>query len=102
MYSIKNLLSKNPIQISGVVMAIMNLAIIMDWIEMSADGVAALNTALVALLGLFVTSATVNSAKLDELSDDGRVDLNGILLVVQLVFFVVAIFWFIDNAGWLD
>lgn len=69
MYSLKAVFTKNPIQISGVVMGGVNLAIIVDWLTLSADGVAALNIFLTGLLGLFVVTNTVNSAKLDELHD---------------------------------
>jgi hypothetical protein len=72
MYMLQNLAAKNPIQISGAIMAIINFFIIMDWIDMSADGVAALNVALVAVLGLFVVNATTNTAKLDELANGGN------------------------------
>jgi len=66
-----SLLTKNPIQISGAVMAIINFLIIMDWLEMTPDQVAALNVALVAVLGLFVVSTTTNTAKLEELDNGG-------------------------------
>lgn len=68
MYALKNLASRNPIQISAAIMAIVNFLIIMDWIEMSPEGVAGLNTAIVAVLGLFVVSTTTNTAKLEELA----------------------------------
>lgn len=33
--------------------------------------------------------------------EDGAVTLGEIVLVLEAIFFVVAILWFIDNAGWL-
>lgn len=62
-----NLMAKNPIQISGAVMAVLNFAIIMNWVNMTDIQVAAANSALGAVLGLFITSNTVNSKKLEEL-----------------------------------
>lgn len=71
MYNLKSLFNKNPVQISGTVLAIVNFCIIMDWLEMSTEAVAGLNVLMGSLLGLFVTSTTVNSAKLEEL-DNGK------------------------------
>lgn len=68
MYALKNLLTKNPIQLSGAVMAVVNALIVVGAIHLSGDAVAVLNTSLVAVFGLFVSSTTVNSQKLTELS----------------------------------
>lgn len=67
MFSLKEIFNRNPIQISGAVLALANFAIIMDWIDMTADQVAAGNGALGAILGLFVVTKTTNTAKLEEL-----------------------------------
>lgn len=67
MYSVRSLLSKNPVTISGAVMAWVNLAVIAEWLTWDAKTVAALNIALVSTLGVFVISTTVNTSKLDEL-----------------------------------
>lgn len=67
MYSARNLLEKNPIQLSGVVVAFVNLLMILDWINLAADAVAALNIFMVAFLGLFVTTKTTNRAGLQEI-----------------------------------
>lgn len=69
MYKVKNLLSKSPITISTAIIAVVNFALIMDWVDLSADAVSALNIALVAVLGLFVSSTTANKAVLEELAD---------------------------------
>lgn len=69
MYRLRNLLDKNPIQISGAVMALLNLLVIVDVVSVSADAVAASNTALILVLGLFVTTRTTNTAKLEDLSE---------------------------------
>lgn len=67
MYKLKNLKDKNPIQVSGSVIAVVNFAIIMDFIDMTGEQVAGLNTGLIALLGLFVAAKTSNNASLEEL-----------------------------------
>jgi hypothetical protein len=69
MYSARNLLEKNPIQLSGVVVAFVNLLMILDWIDLAADAVAALNIFMVAFLGLFVTTKTTNRAGLQEIEE---------------------------------
>lgn len=68
-YSLKALLDKNPVQIAGAAMTILNVPILAGWVHLTAVTVAALNPALVALLGLFVVSRTVNAASLTELDD---------------------------------
>lgn len=67
MYSVKNLINKNPIQLSTAVMAIVNFCIIVHWLTLHADAVAALNTVLVLVFGLFVTTQTTNTSKLNDL-----------------------------------
>lgn len=69
MYSVKNLVQKNPVQISGAVIAVLNVLIIAGWVVLDAKAVAALNTALIAVLGLFVSQATVNAAALRDAID---------------------------------
>lgn len=70
MYGLKNVLTKNPVQISGAVMAVVNLLIILSVFTMDGQAVAALNIALSSVLGLFVVANTTNTAKLEELSPD--------------------------------
>lgn len=68
MYSIKNLLSKNPIQISGVIVLALNFFIVMHWLPtMTVEQLGILNSLLVAALGLFVVQTTTNTAKLNEM-----------------------------------
>lgn len=69
MYSIKNLFTKSPVAISAAIIAIVNFCIVMDWIAMTAKGVASLNTALVVVLGLFVANTTSNNAVLNDIGD---------------------------------
>lgn len=69
MYSLKAVLQKSPVIISGAVIAVVNFCIIQEWIDLSAKGVASLNTALVLVLGLFVVNTTVNQAGLDEVHE---------------------------------
>lgn len=69
LYAIRNLLDKNPTQISAAVMAIVNLPILATWWTPPAAAVSGLNVALVLVLGLFVVTRTVNGAKLAELAD---------------------------------
>lgn len=117
MYSPKNLLQKNPIQISGALFAIANATIVSGWVEMTVEQLAAWETALLLVLGLFVASQTVNKAVLSELADSpptvdgtpvvtgeampakrkqrGAVDLKDILVLALIVLVVVLIiaFW---------
>lgn len=74
MYSLKALLTKTPVQISGAIIAIVNACIGADWITLSGKGVAAVDTILVMGLGLFVVSTTTNNAKLNELQDSSPRD----------------------------
>jgi hypothetical protein len=68
-YGLKNLLDKNPVTISGALVAIVGAAVISGWISLSVESLAAWNTALVLVLGLFVNSRTANKAVLNELAD---------------------------------
>jgi len=67
-YNPKNVLDKNPIQISGAAMAVLNVPIVSGAINWSTPTVAAANVALVAVLGLFISSKTVNEATLKEIA----------------------------------
>lgn len=69
MYSLKAILTKQPIILAGAVIAVVNLAIVEEWITMSAKGVASLNSALILVLGLFVNTVTSNNAVLDEMKE---------------------------------
>ena len=71
MYGIKNILDKSPVTVSGAVVAVVNFCIAMSWLTLDGKQVAALNTALVLLLSLFVANKTANKAVLHELADDG-------------------------------
>jgi hypothetical protein len=68
-YSLKSLLTKTPIQISAGIVAILNAAIMAHWWTLSVLSVAAVNTIVVTVLGLFVNSTTTNTAKLQEVAD---------------------------------
>lgn len=70
MYSLRNLAQKNPIQISGVVIAWLNVLVIAGTIDVSAETVSSLNIALVLTLGLFVAVNTANKTALDEFLAD--------------------------------
>lgn len=65
-YSLKELGNRNPVQISGAVMTLVNLPIIGQVWHPEPEFVSGLNIALVAVLGLFVVAKTVNTAKLEE------------------------------------
>lgn len=71
MYRLGNIFDKNPIQISGAVMAVVNLPIIGQVWTPDPALVSGINTALVAVLGLFIVSKTTNSKALEEV--DGAV-----------------------------
>lgn len=94
MYALRNLLDKNPIQIAAAVVAVLNVFIIIGVLTCSAEAVAGVNVALVAVLSLFVVSKTVNSAKLHELADgdDGAVTVLEVLVVLILVCVVLLVF----------
>lgn len=68
MFSVKEILKKSPAEIATGVVTLVDLAAILDIIDVSKDQIAALNIALVTVLTLFyVKSNTTNTAKLDEL-----------------------------------
>lgn len=67
LYNPKNVLDKNPIQISGAVMACVNVPVVSGALDWSTPTVAAVNVALVAVLGLFISSKTANKATLEEM-----------------------------------
>lgn len=69
MYSLKNILTQSPNVISGAVVAVVNFCLIQGWVTLPADGVAALNVALICVLGLFV--ATVNASNKKEAQLEG-------------------------------
>lgn len=69
LYSLKNVLDKNPIQLSGAAMAVLNVPIVSGAIDWSTATVAAANVALVAVLGLFISAKTSNDAVLAELAE---------------------------------
>lgn len=70
MYSFKNVLQKNPIQISGAIITMLNVLVMAGAITLRGEVVAGINTALVVVLGLFVANTTANVAVLKELSGD--------------------------------
>lgn len=66
--SFNTFIDKNPVQITGAVKSILNVLIIFAIVHWSADELAAVMVALELVMGLFITSRTVNGAKLDELA----------------------------------
>jgi hypothetical protein len=69
LYSLKNVLDKNPIQLSGAAMAVLNVPIVSGALDWSTPTTAAANVALVAVLGLFISAKTSNDAVLQELAE---------------------------------
>lgn len=61
-------IDKNPVQITGAIKSILNVLIIFTIVHWSADELASVMVALELVMGLFITSRTVNSSKLDELA----------------------------------
>lgn len=72
MYGLRNILDKQPVQITGAVMSVLNLAVVAGWVHAASTTVAAGNTALVLILGLFVNSRTTNTAVLHEIANGGK------------------------------
>lgn len=70
MYKLKNVLDKSPIAISTAIIAVVNVPIVSGAVELTADTVSALNIAMVAVLGLFVSNKTANKAVLEELQGE--------------------------------
>ena len=68
MYRLRNILDKNPIQISAAVVAVLNVPVVAGAISLTTETVGAMNVALVAVLSLFVSSKTANRAVLDEIA----------------------------------
>lgn len=69
LYGLRNAMNKSPIQITTTVISVVNLGIIMDWYALTGDQVAGLNTALLAVLALFIASKTSNDQVLKEMAD---------------------------------
>lgn len=70
MYSIKEFFKRSPSEISTGVITLVDLGAILDIIELTKDQLAALNIALVTVLGLFyVKATTTNTAKLVEVQE---------------------------------
>lgn len=65
--SFKNVLEKNPIQISAAVILVINFLIAAEVFTMKPLAVAALNSALVGVMALFVSNKTANKAVLNEM-----------------------------------
>jgi dipeptide/tripeptide permease len=57
MFNLKNLLKQQPVAISAAVISFVNLCSLFGLFEVSADQLAALDTALVLILGLFTWNA---------------------------------------------
>jgi hypothetical protein len=74
LYGLGNLFQKQPITIATSIVAWLNVFVIAGAITFSAETVSALNIALVATLGLFVSSQTTNTSVLTELAANGTVD----------------------------
>lgn len=69
MYSLRAVLDKQPVQISGAAFAVVNLFVASGVVHVSGALVAAANTALALVLGLFVQTKTANKSVLNELAD---------------------------------
>ena len=72
MYSLKNILDKTPIQLSGAIVGILNLGVLLDVVDLTADQVSGVNVGAVLLLGLFVSQKTANKAVLAEIQADSN------------------------------
>ena len=103
LYNLKEVLNRNPIQISGAIGSGVNFAILMEWLSMTDKQVAGLNVFLLALLGLFVVTKTTNTSKLNELGGDGgQVTFETIRAILILVLVVLAIIVCVKYLGWVD
>lgn len=74
-YSLKALLTRTPIQISGGIVAILNAVILAGWWTLSVESVSAVNIIVVTVLGFFVNSTTTNTAKLVEVANAAMPDV---------------------------
>lgn len=68
-YSLRNLLDKQPVTISAALFAVLNVFVVAGVVDVSGQTVSAANTALVLVLGLFIQSKTTNTAVLGEFGD---------------------------------
>lgn len=66
-YSLKAVLDKQPIQITGAVMAVMNIVVAADVWHPTAGLLAAINTGLTIMFGMFVGSKTANKRVLNDI-----------------------------------
>lgn len=58
-------IQREPAVIAGAVIAVLNVFQILGFLNLSADALAAINTALVAVLSLFVRQSVTPNARLD-------------------------------------
>lgn len=56
MFDLKALFDKEPVAIAGAVIAMLNVGQLLGVISLDADALAGINTAMVAVLSLFVRS----------------------------------------------
>lgn len=73
MYSLRNMLDKQPVTISAAVFAVLNVFVVAGVVNLDGQTVSASNTALVLVLGLFIQSKTTNTAVLSEIGDATQV-----------------------------
>lgn len=56
MYSPREILNREPAAISAVLIALLNVAVLLGWLDLSVDQLGGINTAVALLLGLFTRS----------------------------------------------
>ena len=59
MYSLKNLLKQEPAVVAGVLQAVLAVAVIAGWVDLSAEVVAGVAGSVAMLLGLFYVRPSV-------------------------------------------
>lgn len=70
LYALRNVLDKQPLQITAAIMAWVNLVVIADLWNPGEKVVGGFNAALIATLLLFVSTKTTNTSVLNELAAD--------------------------------
>ena len=64
MYSPREILNREPAAISAAVLALINVAVLLGAVDLSANQLGGINTAVALLLGLFVRQSVTPNEKL--------------------------------------
>lgn len=76
MYSLRNILTQAPEKVSSAVLAVVNVAVVAGWVDVTKETLGGLNVALVLALGLFyvapLTTSKAGLAQMQRATDDAH------------------------------